>query len=61
MIAVYFNDIPVGTACSRIERGNHDGEAKLYMMTMGVLAVCRLRRTTFGAGHPSPAPLLRQF
>ena len=36
---VYFNDIPVGTACCRLEKGSVEGEAKLYMMTMGVLAV----------------------
>ncbi|KAF9516684.1 hypothetical protein BS47DRAFT_1327206 [Hydnum rufescens UP504] len=38
---IYFNDIPVGTTCSRIEKGSKEGESKLYMMTMGVLAPYR--------------------
>ncbi|KAF8316404.1 N-acetyltransferase NAT13 [Clavulina sp. PMI_390] len=38
---IYFNDIPVGTACCRLEMGNATGESKLYMMTMGVLAPYR--------------------
>ena len=37
--SVYFNDVPVGTICCRIEKSNHEGEAKLYLMTMGILAV----------------------
>ena len=36
---VYYNDIPVGTICARLEKGKTDQEAKLYIMTMGVLAV----------------------
>lgn len=36
---MYFNDIPVGTVCCRIQKGDHEGEAKLYLMTMGILAV----------------------
>lgn len=36
---VYYNDIPVGAVCSRIERGQRPGEACVYIMTMGVLAV----------------------
>jgi len=38
---IYFNDIPVGTTCSRLEKGSKEGESKLYMMTMGVLAPYR--------------------
>jgi hypothetical protein len=34
---VYFNDVPVGTICCRLEA--KDGQTKLYLMTMGVLAV----------------------
>lgn len=45
---VYYNDIPVGTFCCRLEV---DGDqAKLYVMTMGVLAVsifCVHLRVTF--------------
>jgi ribosomal protein S18 acetylase RimI-like enzyme len=39
---VYFNDVPVGTICCRLE--TKDGETKLYLMTMGVLAPYRDRR-----------------
>ncbi|ELU37113.1 acetyltransferase (GNAT) family domain-containing protein [Rhizoctonia solani AG-1 IA] len=35
----YYNDVPVGAVCSRIERGRMPGEACVYIMTMGVLAV----------------------
>ncbi|KIJ49604.1 hypothetical protein M422DRAFT_27967 [Sphaerobolus stellatus SS14] len=38
---VYFNDVPVGTVCCRIEKGDHEGEGKLYLMTMGILAPYR--------------------
>jgi len=38
---IYYNDIPVGTVCCRLETG--DGETKLYIMTMGVLAPYRSR------------------
>ncbi len=34
---VYYNDVPVGTFCCRIETSG--GQMKLYVMTMGVLAV----------------------
>lgn len=34
---VYYNDIPVGTFCCRLE--TNGDQAKLYVMTMGVLAV----------------------
>ena len=34
---VYYNDIPVGTICCRLE--TVDGKTRLYLMTMGVLAV----------------------
>ncbi|KDQ21426.1 hypothetical protein BOTBODRAFT_25866 [Botryobasidium botryosum FD-172 SS1] len=40
---VYYNDLPVGTICCRIERSGPEGEAKLYIMTMGVLAPYRSR------------------
>ncbi|KAG8733795.1 hypothetical protein FRC11_002245 [Ceratobasidium sp. 423] len=39
--AVYYNDVPVGAVCSRIERGQRPGEACVYIMTMGVLAPYR--------------------
>ncbi|KAJ1305747.1 hypothetical protein OPQ81_010479 [Rhizoctonia solani] len=38
---IYYNDIPVGAVCSRIERGQRPGEACVYIMTMGVLAPYR--------------------
>ncbi|KAF5393426.1 hypothetical protein D9757_000777 [Collybiopsis confluens] len=38
---VYYNDIPVGTICCRIE--SKDNETRLYLMTMGVLAPYRSR------------------
>ena len=36
---VYFNDIPVGAVCSRIETNDSTKESRLYIMTMGILAV----------------------
>ena len=38
---VYYNDIPVGTICCRLE--TVDGKTRLYLMTMGVLAVSGTR------------------
>ncbi|KEP49961.1 GNAT family acetyltransferase [Rhizoctonia solani 123E] len=38
---IYYNDVPVGAVCSRIERGQRPGEACVYIMTMGVLAPYR--------------------
>lgn len=38
---VYYNDVPVGTACCRME--TVDGQTKLYLMTMGILAPYRHR------------------
>ncbi|KAF9070122.1 N-acetyltransferase NAT13 [Rhodocollybia butyracea] len=38
---VYYNDVPVGTICCRIE--DKDNEHRLYLMTMGVLAPYRSR------------------
>ncbi|OBZ68018.1 N-alpha-acetyltransferase 50 [Grifola frondosa] len=38
---LYYNDIPVGTMCCRIEVV--DGLTKLYLMTMGILAPYRER------------------
>ncbi|KAG8712436.1 hypothetical protein FRC09_019880, partial [Ceratobasidium sp. 395] len=37
----YYNDIPVGAVCSRIEKGQRSDEACVYIMTMGVLAPYR--------------------
>ncbi|EGN99817.1 hypothetical protein SERLA73DRAFT_180040 [Serpula lacrymans var. lacrymans S7.3] len=39
---VYYNDVPVGTICCRLE--TTDGVTKLYLMTMGVLAPYRCRK-----------------
>jgi hypothetical protein len=36
---VYYNDIPVGTVCARLEKGTKEEEQRLYLMTMGILAV----------------------
>ncbi|KAI0766474.1 N-acetyltransferase NAT13 [Irpex lacteus] len=38
---IYYNDIPVGTFCCRLE--TNGDQAKLYVMTMGVLAPYRSR------------------
>ncbi|KAM5531586.1 hypothetical protein V8D89_014755 [Ganoderma adspersum] len=38
---IYYNDIPVGTMCCRLEE--KDGQAKLYLMTLAVLAPYRSR------------------
>ncbi|KAG9121327.1 hypothetical protein FRC07_002747 [Ceratobasidium sp. 392] len=38
---IYYNDIPVGAVCSRIEKGQRSDEACVYIMTMGVLAPYR--------------------
>ncbi|KZV88077.1 N-acetyltransferase NAT13 [Exidia glandulosa HHB12029] len=38
---LYYNDIPVGTVCCRIENDAASGASKLYIMTMGVLAPYR--------------------
>ncbi|KAF5351788.1 hypothetical protein D9756_007539 [Leucocoprinus leucothites] len=38
---VYYNDIPVGTICCRLE--NKNDQTHLYLMTMGVLAPYRSR------------------
>lgn len=37
MYPVYYNDVPVGTVCCRLE--TKDDKVKLYLMTMGILAV----------------------
>lgn len=42
---MYFNDVPVGTICCRLE--TKDGQTKLYLMTMGVLAVSTIVSTVF--------------
>ena len=39
LLEVYYNDIPVGTVCARLEKGMKEGEQRLYLMTMGILAV----------------------
>ena len=53
--AVYYNDIPVGTICCRIE--TKESTSHLYLLTMGVLAVrpdyCTAHR--FGADSPLPS------
>ncbi|KZV63807.1 N-acetyltransferase NAT13 [Peniophora sp. CONT] len=36
---VYYNDIPIGTICCRLE--TKDGKQQLYLLTMGVLAPYR--------------------
>lgn len=38
-LKVYYNDIPVGTVCARLEKSSKEGDHKLYLMTMGILAV----------------------
>jgi len=38
---VYYNDVPVGTVCCRLETS--DDETSLYIMTMGILAPYRSR------------------
>ncbi|KAI0743558.1 acyl-CoA N-acyltransferase [Daedaleopsis nitida] len=38
---IYYNDIPIGTMCCRLEV--KDGVAKLYLMTLAVLAPYRSR------------------
>ncbi|KAH9935302.1 acyl-CoA N-acyltransferase [Fomitopsis serialis] len=38
---IYYNDIPVGTICCRME--TVEGKTRLYLMTMGVLAPYRSR------------------
>ncbi|KAG7098788.1 hypothetical protein E1B28_000695 [Marasmius oreades] len=59
---VYYNDVPVGTICCRIE--SKDGEDNLYLMTMGVLAPYRTRGLgsqtlqqilTAASSHTTPA------
>jgi len=42
---VYFNDVPVGTICCRLE--TKDDEHHLYLMTMGILAPYRSRNLGF--------------
>ncbi|KAF7981880.1 hypothetical protein HWV62_31451 [Athelia sp. TMB] len=39
---VYYNDVPVGTICCKIE--TKDEQTNLYLMTMGVLAPYRSRK-----------------
>jgi len=39
---VYYNDIPVGTICCRLE--SKDDQNHLYLMTMGILAPYRSRK-----------------
>jgi len=38
---LYYNDIPVGTVCCRIEKDAGSNEGRLYLMTMGILAPYR--------------------
>lgn len=44
---VYYNDIPVGTACCRIEKGVGDEPSKLYIMTMVRLPPLFLHAPTY--------------
>ncbi|KAH9986543.1 acyl-CoA N-acyltransferase [Russula compacta] len=50
---IYYNDIPVGTTCCRIE--TKDGISQLYLLTMGVLAPYR----SLGIGSYSLDDILR--
>ena len=52
LVGVFFNDIPVGTTCSRIEVSADGKDGTLYMMTLGVLAVSH---TMLAAVEPIPA------
>lgn len=59
--AVYYNDIPVGTICCRIETKN--GTSHLYLLTMGVLAVrpdCSIAHR-FGADSFLAIPISRHW
>ncbi|KAF8348349.1 acyl-CoA N-acyltransferase [Amanita rubescens] len=38
---IYYNDIPVGTVCCRLE--TNDDQTDMYLMTMGILAPYRSR------------------
>ncbi|TFK23654.1 N-acetyltransferase NAT13 [Coprinopsis marcescibilis] len=40
---VYYNDIPVGTICCRLENKDQSDKPRLYLMTMGILAPYRSR------------------
>ena len=49
---VYYNDIPIGTMCCRVEV--KDEEAKLYLMTLAVLAVSLSRIAISPTHFPNP-------
>jgi len=49
---IYYNDVPVGTFCSKLE--TEKGRTSVYLMTMGILAPYRSR----GVGSESIANLL---
>jgi hypothetical protein len=59
--AVYYNDVPVGTICCRVE--TKDSTSHLYLLTMGVLAVrpdCSTAHR-FGANSFLAIPISRHW
>jgi len=49
---IYYNDVPIGTFCCKLETEN--GRTSIYLMTMGILAPYRSR----GVGSESLSSLL---
>jgi len=52
---IYYNDIPIGTICCRIETKDSDSVHHLYLLTMGILAPYR----SLGIGSYSLDVILR--